>query len=452
MAHRSDWDEIGLDFTGLRGFGNVAWYPVAAEPVILGDGARLFDEVGQQKLRCENARFRLRLSDEFPHGQAPTIALVNGQSVKLNVVDPPNAQAEIPGVATVDTGETTLGFTAPSLFVAIRAAHQAANATLWTVAGDESNAQDWAAAATAISPFLAGWLGAQPRSELTILDLPDLGDAPFETGALLVTPIRADSADQLDGALAHALTHAWITGAGQPATEWLDEGVAHLMGTLWLEKQSGRARALESLESGRAALALDEPPSPGESTGQPLSQAWSPAYYRTKAAYVLLMLRDMVGDGALLSALRGYYAALSASAGPPASFEKLLEGASNKDLKWFFADWVDSDKGLPDIAIDAVSLEPAAAGNTLVAVDISNSGYSGAEVPVTVSGMGGSVSKRVMVPGRGKITVRILLIGRPAQVQVNDGSVPETEATVHMRDLTGSSGSSQQQPDASPHY
>ncbi len=79
-----------MEFTGLRGFGNVAWYPVSAEPVILGDGARLFDEVGQVKLRTANASFRLRLTDEFPHGQAPAIAIVNGRVLALNVVDLPN--------------------------------------------------------------------------------------------------------------------------------------------------------------------------------------------------------------------------------------------------------------------------------------------------------------------------------------------------------------------------
>ena len=38
------------DFTGLRGFGNVVWYPVVSVPVLIGDGARLFDEIGRQKL------------------------------------------------------------------------------------------------------------------------------------------------------------------------------------------------------------------------------------------------------------------------------------------------------------------------------------------------------------------------------------------------------------------
>ncbi len=45
IALHTDWDQIDLDFTGLRGFGNVVWYPVSSVPVILGDGARLFSKV-----------------------------------------------------------------------------------------------------------------------------------------------------------------------------------------------------------------------------------------------------------------------------------------------------------------------------------------------------------------------------------------------------------------------
>ncbi len=94
---------------------------------------------------------------------------------------------------------------------------------------------------------------------------------------------------------------------------WLSEGVAHFMGTLWIENQDGRKKALESLEAGRSALALAEPPSPGESTGQPLAQAISPVYYRTKATYVFWMLRDLVGDPALSAALRAYSPAQDAA-------------------------------------------------------------------------------------------------------------------------------------------
>jgi hypothetical protein len=408
--------------------------------------------VGQVKLRNESARFRLRLTDEFPHGQAPAIALVNGRPLALNVVDQPNAIEGVQGVATGDTGEAALGFTAPSLFVAARTAHQATNATLWTAGteenADDSSLQNWTTAASAVSPFLASWLDAKPRSELTVLDLPDPNDAPFESGALLATPIKAEDEDHLETVLAHALTHAWLADAKPQALavpEWLDEGLAHLMGTLWIEKHDGRTRALESLESQRTALALAEPSSPGENPGEPLAQAYAPAYYRTKAAYVLWMLRDMVGDSALSTALRGYYRALDA--GQPANLEKLIESASKKDLAWFFADWVDADKGLPDLAIDGVFPEAAQAGNTLVAVDVANSGYASAEVPVTVSTASGpSETHRLMVPGRSKATVRILVLGKPTQVQVNDGSAPETQASVHIRNLVEGDSSSQGSP------
>ena len=291
-ALHTDWDSIAVDFTGLRGFGNVVWYPVFSVPVILGDGARVFDEMGEHKLRMAGARFRLNLTDEFPHGQAPTVALINGHLVPLALTEPSTAGPEVAGIATANLDEPALGFEAPSLFLAVRTAHQATNTTLYALTEDESAVEGWASAASFVTPFLQSWLGQAPRSQLAILDLPDPEDAPFETGALLVTAIRQATPDELDGVLAHALTHAWMSSP----RAWLSEGVAHFMGTLWLEKQQGRKKALESLESGRSALALGEPASPGESSGQPLAQAISPVYYRTKATYVFWMLRDLAGD------------------------------------------------------------------------------------------------------------------------------------------------------------
>ena len=440
VALHSDWDGIGVEFTGLRGFGNVAWYPVASVPVILGDGARLFDEIGEHKLRLEGAHFKLRLTDEFPRGQAPTVAVINGESVPLNVT---NGTDEVPGVATAALESETLGFEAPSLFVAIRKPVQATDATLWTRPGEETAVTSWTAADTAVMPFVQGWLGQHPRSQLTILDLPDEGDAPFESAALLAAPIRQAAADQLDDVMIHSLTHAFLCTGTQTPPAWLDEGVARFMGTLWLEKQAGRTKALESLEADRQALALAEPSSPGESAGQPLRQAIAPTYYRTKAAYVLWMLRDLVGDTALSAALQGYDPAADQKRnGGPGEFETLLERNAHRDLKWFFADWVDADKGLPDLTIDSVFPTAAQAGNTLVGVDLSNAGYAAADVPVTVRTAENSITQRVMVPGRGKVVQRILIQGKPTSVQANDGTIPETQASEHVTDLTGADSSS----------
>jgi hypothetical protein len=468
VAQHSDWDEISVEFTGLRGFGNVVWYPVSSVPAVLGiseaaatlawqkagaanvDSARLFDEIGEQKLRMEGAHFRLHLTDEFPRGQAPTVALVNGHPVPLAIT---NGSDEVPGVATAvlddsrpddsRPADSRLGFEAPSLFVAIRkpagadnvADHAADHVTLWALPADEAAAHDWLLAASAVTPFLAGWLGPQPRSQLTVLDLPDPADVPAETGALVLSPIRQAGDDELDRILVHGLARAWVQAA-QPPPAWLDEGLAYFMNTLWLEKQSGRTRALESLEADRAALALAEPSSPGESAGQPLRQAISPVYYRTKAAYVLWMLRDLAGDTALSAALSAYDPARDQSRnGAPGEFETLLERNAHRDLSWFFADWVDADKGLPDLAIDSVFPAAAQNGNTLVAVNLSNAGYAAAEIPVTVRSGDATITRRVLIPGRGKAVQRILMQDAPTEVQANDGTVPETEASVHLTKL-----------------
>jgi hypothetical protein len=314
---------------------------------------------------------------------------------------------------------------------------------LWTLPEDEAAVQPWTTAAATVTPFLQGWLGKAPRAQLTLLDLPDAQDAPFETGALLATSIRTANAEQLDGTLAHALTHAWM----QSPRAWLSEGVAHFMGTLWIEKQRGREQALGALEAGRSALALAEPESPGQSAGQPLAAAISPVYYRTKAAYVLWMLRDVAGDPTLSAALRAYDPAadLGRDTGR-SSFEKLLEqSGARRDLSQFFADWVDADKGLPDLSIESVFPSAEPSGNWLVAVNVTNGGYASAEVPVTVRSGSASVTQRVLVPARGKAVQRILIQDKPVEAQVNDGTIPETQASVHVTKL-GEAGGSPEKP------
>ena len=149
-------------------------------------------------------------------------------------------------------------------------------------------------------------MGDHPHVPLTLLDLPDPQDAPYETGALLAASLTEVPTDRLDGVLVHALTHTYTKSTDRPDLAWLNEGLATFMESLWIEKRHGRDGALQMLESDRAALALAEPPSPGESAGTPLADAIAPIYYRTKAAYVLWMLRDLTSDPALGEALRAY--------------------------------------------------------------------------------------------------------------------------------------------------
>ena len=278
------------------------WYPTAAAPVFLGDGAKLFQSVAQTKLRQAAATVRLRLTVEYV-GDAPDAVFFCGRPEQLAAVSEnqnvPVAQS--PGVATAEFAERPLGFRTMSLFVTDRAATVTDNSLISAVTEHYDALPNYAAAGGKVQPLLAEWLGAGP---LTMLNILDHDGQPFEDDALLVAPMRAAAADVLAPSLAHSLSHAWFGSSHV----WLDEGVAQFMSLLWVEQTQGREVALQHLQEEAKALALAEPAVAqsvrGADEGQSLIGASDEVYYRTKAAAVLWMLRSLVGDDALKRALQ----------------------------------------------------------------------------------------------------------------------------------------------------
>jgi hypothetical protein len=427
IAKQSDWDEISEDFTGLRGFGDVVWYPVASVPHLLAEGPQLFAEIGRQKLRQQDARVAMRVTVEYL-GVAPNAAAVNGHFVAVPApkVTP---TASFPGVVTFAVPERRLGFGTLSLFLAPRFAYESNGVRTLATADDSPAVQSYETATTMVRPLVEQWLGTA-KEPFTLFGLPEREDASFEQGDITATGLQIVDPQKLTGVLAHGLAHA----AFQSRREWLNEGVANFLVTLWIEQSKGRDAALEYMGSSRGALAIAEPSSPGESAGQPLIHASDAIYYRTKATYVLWMLRDLTGDKALATALHNYDAEQDTT---PEYFEHLIEQASGKGLKWFFDDWVYHDKGLPDLSISAVYPSATSqAGQYLIAVDLANDGYAAAEVPITVHTRQGTQTERVQIPGRSKVTRRILITGLPTEVVLNDGTVPEVQASVHKHEIT----------------
>jgi hypothetical protein len=444
--------------TALRGFGNVLWYPVSTPPVFLGDTNKLFQAVGNAKLRQSTATVRLRLAIEYT-GDPPDAAFFCGRREQLIAIsDNPNVPvAEAPGVATATFASRLIGFRTLDLFVTPNPATDtgtSADPDLIAAVTDHYDALPaYAAAATQVQPLLTDWLGPQPLTPLTILDH---AGQPFEDDALLVRPMRAVDPDTLLPSLVHSLTHAWIDSN----RAWIDEGLAEFTSLLWTERTSGRAAALAELQNAARTLALAEPEVPTSDSapasnlpstdqppasattgpaGQSLTAATEDVFYRTKAAAVWWMLRTMVGDDALKQALQAYRLDPKLDR-DPTGFEQTLAKFSHKDLRWFFNDWVYRDRGLPDLSIVSVTpspLEPNSGlpAGWLIAVVVRNDGYAETEVPITVRSGKASETQRLRIPGRSTISTRIVFAGTPEQVEVNDGGVPEAQTSLHTRDL-----------------
>lgn len=427
-AEASDWDRISEDFTGVRGFGNVVWYPVSSVPVALGDGAKFFTEIGRQKLLDQDATASLRVTDEF-FAEPPNVAILDGHFVTL---DKPTAMptTSFPGVITCSMPATRLGFEAPSLFLARRVETDGNGLRVLALDADAASAERYVAAAALVQPLVRTWLGAKTGARFTILDLPEPDDAPAETGGVLAAPLSSDDSAHLAPVLVQALAH----GAFSSPRAWLNEGVASFMSTLWIEANQGHTAAVENMNAGRPALAVAEPATPGEGSGEDLLHAANAVYYRTKATYVLWMLREAAGEKALQNALQAYDPAQDTR---PEYFEQLLERSSGRDLRWFFDSWVYNDRGLPDLSIAGVYPSREVREQVLVAVEIANEGYAEAEVPLTVKGADGSVTERVRIPAHGRITHRITFRETPVEVDLNDGTVPEVEDSIHRKILSG---------------
>jgi hypothetical protein len=493
QALATDWDAVGSaqsqtsssssssdDTTtpsdlpvALRGFGNVLWYPVASPQLFLGDGARLFQAIGQNRLAERSATIHLRLAVEY-RGTPPVAAYFCSRRQPLAPQpDDPDAPSG-PGIATADFPSQPLGVRQPSLFVLqqpeIAAAplpqpfSSSSDATSPSSPENDPSAPDLLSIETTdpasitpltasverVAPLLQNWFGPKPLLPLTLLDNP--GD-PFEDNALLVAPIAKLSSTGSSPALAHSLTHAWIH-TGQP---WFDEGLAQFISLLWTEQDQGRPAAILALnnlmqplniaevsfDSQQAADAASAPP------GQPLVSATDELYYRRKAAAVWWMLRNLAGDKPLQLALTDWREESSQKAGPFSSddptvqaiaFEKLLEKTSGKDLGWFFSDWILRDRGLPDLSIIDVQPRLIAAGKGhdagwLVSITVHNDGAPAVDVPLTILSGAFTTSDHIHIAGFSNATTRMIVNSPPTQIILNDGTTPEVRTATHTREV-----------------
>jgi hypothetical protein len=292
-------------------------------------------------------------------------------------------------------------------------------------------AQEYALAAETVLPFETEWFGA-PQTKVTVAQLPDIDDAPFESGPLLFAPLVLAERSAIQQRMMHQLVHASF----HSPRPWIEEGLAHFAQALEREHQSGRAAALSYMQTFLPPLQVAEADvaevrNPGSRGSETRATPATPGLivstdevmYRIKAMYVWWMLRDMVGDAALQQAIRKYRPQEDRDT---AYMPHLVAQAAKRDLEWFFDDWLYRDRGLPDFRVDAVFPRVTLDGTYVVTVTVANDGNAAAEVLVFARAEGGQHQKRLLVKGKSKAVGRIELPARPTEALVNDGSVPES--------------------------
>jgi hypothetical protein len=417
IAKHSSWDQISPSFSAVRGAGYVAWYPITTESADFSEGNSLFEVGDRWKVREAQSRMEINLCTQITGSTAPFI-LMN---------EPPHKGATgggYNGHACRGFRFEPVGMFTPTFVIADYVPeNKTAPVGLFRTPGHEAGAATYSSALEPAKMFVSRWFGP-PNDEVAIADLADANSAPFESGTLLMVSMAAEDSKLAGTNLVHELVHSALPSS----RPWVYEGLAHFAEALYREEQGGREAALDLLGLHRAAF-LDsekEAAAAPKSVGQPLAATFDETYYRSKAAYVWWMLRDMIGDDALKQAIGKYRAEDDKD---PKYVERLIESATKREFGWFFDDWVYQDRGLPDFRVQSVHPWTTEKGVQFITVTLENLGSAGAEVPFTVLFEGGEITKRIEVRAKSTATTRVELLAAASEIRVNDGSVPESDLT-----------------------
>ena len=191
-----------------------------------------------------------------------------------------------------------------------------------------------------ILPHYAALFGEYPfvREKYGIAEFPIQSFREHQTlpsyGAALITGDH-----QNDWIVAHELAHQWfgnLVTAHSWSDVWLHESFATYAYALWRERDGGDTAYAAALAS------FYQPSYEGtilvrDTTD--VSRMFTPTQFQ-KGAWVLHMLRHVMGDARFFAALRAYLGDHAYGTATTADFERACERSYGAPLAWFFDEWL----------------------------------------------------------------------------------------------------------------
>jgi len=155
--------------------------------------------------------------------------------------------------------------------------------------------------------------------------------------------------------IAHEIAHQWwgqgITWASYH-DQWFSEGLAQFAAVYYLKAKLGDqvfANLMKKFSRWTERKSDCGPITLGSRLSYLDFDAYQAILY-DKSAIVLMMLHDLIGDDAFFKGLREFFAVHKYRSARTSSFIRIMERASNRDLKNFFKGWFDSHS-LPEVYV-----------------------------------------------------------------------------------------------------
>lgn len=193
--------------------------------------------------------------------------------------------------------------------------------------------------------FYAELVGPYPYRKLALVQSSTRFGGMENASNIFFDEKAYDGSGGLEGTVAHEIAHQWF---GDSVTEsdwhhlWLSEGFATYFGALFYERADGRDKFVRMMLDDREiymkdAAAIARPVYDPEV--KDLFKLLNRNNYQ-KGAWVLHMLRRVVGDEKFFEGVRDYYRTYRDGNALTEDFRRVMELRSGQPLDWFFRQWI----------------------------------------------------------------------------------------------------------------
>ncbi len=193
--------------------------------------------------------------------------------------------------------------------------------------------------------FYANLIGPFPYEKLALVQSSTRFGGMENSSAIFFDENAFNGSGRLEGTVAHEIVHQWF---GDSVTEadwhhlWLSESFAQYFGHVFFERADGRDKFVRlMLEDKQAYLdAYGTNPRPiYDPSITNLFDLLNRNNYQ-KGAWVLHMLRHLMGDEKFFEGIRDYYRSYRDRNALTIDFQRVMERHAGRSLEWFFNEWI----------------------------------------------------------------------------------------------------------------
>jgi aminopeptidase N len=201
--------------------------------------------------------------------------------------------------------------------------------------------------------------GAYPSKTLKVAIIDNNSLLGYSAPGIEFLADRAFEATPNGNLLAREISYQWWQSLITPKTPydlWLKEGFAGYSALLYEEGISSEAGFVRELKDTAVAALLHEEKSTIRNGYQ--LQEYSPEYnsiLKSKGAYVLHMLRGVLGDENFFKLLKEYVYTYGYKEASIEDFKAMAEKISGQNLTYFFSQWIEQN-GVPEFHYDYTTL------------------------------------------------------------------------------------------------